>query len=743
MGGRCPGAQDLDINGDGFGGDLTDVLFAITTNGDIYAIDTDLNNGTGGLITSVPSKIPGDPAVNLFPGGANHISTGLHNVQGLAFSPVDFNPWHPTTLGATDPGHGIDAAPDNSRNLGIVDTGTGTTAVAGGGSYYFGLEDYETNSPATAPFHYLSYPQLTFYDSVNGLINGALPGAPNAQYGMQSATEQQALTAYNAGEWPIPAQVVANGIQDLLIGNNTNAPGGTQGNLVTDSFSLAGYSPTDLPTLYFNYMLGAGWNPSTNSGADIAKVSVSTDGGSTWTVIASNQSADMAKYQSVFSNTGSGNALQGNQFLFNAPLANPSEPTGGYVNTWRKARVDLSQFAGASNVKLEFSYTATSDNLNSHGFAVDDIIVGVASRGEMVTQAPATLNTATDPTTLNSITSFFTVPQNPNLAAPTQTLVGAYELSIRRGQEYATTQIGILDNIAIDQSKLILGSDRLETNYSLLAPGMVEMDLNSFVLAGEIAGLNAAGTLPQFTIADGLGGTRTFQLSSTAIPVNTTDPAAIIADFIAGPVASGSIGIPFTSLNQDADVPLTAVQLQTLNQTIVNTINAQTSATFRVRAVLDPSGKIFLIPTTVTSAAVTVNLNSFASLLLNKTPQITSGDKFSLSDGFYTRIFEFVPTGTAANDGQILPDGNVAILFSSTDSPTTVATNMLKAINSQTSAVFAVSASIQGWTGSGARQAARSRAIRSTCSGRKRSSRFRSARTRWESHRSSTTPVAT
>ena len=85
---------------------------------------------------------------------------------------------------------------------------------------------------------------------------------------------------------------------------------------------------------------------------------------------------------------------------------------------------------------------------------------------------------------------------------------------------------------------------------------------------------------------------------------------------------------------------------------------------------------------------MTVNLNSFASLLLNKTPQITSGDKFSLSDGFYTRIFEFVPTGTAANDGQILPDGNVAILFSSTDSPATVATNMLKAINSQTSAVF-------------------------------------------------------
>ena len=40
---------------------------------------------------------------SIWPGGANHISTGLHNVQGLAFSPVDFNPWHPTTLRAHGP----------------------------------------------------------------------------------------------------------------------------------------------------------------------------------------------------------------------------------------------------------------------------------------------------------------------------------------------------------------------------------------------------------------------------------------------------------------------------------------------------------------------------------------------------------------------------------------------------------------------------------------------------------------
>ena len=82
--------------------------------------------------------------------------------------------------------------------------GTGTTAVAGGGSYYFGLEDYETNSPATAPVPLSLVPQLTFYDSPNGLINGAFPVRPNAQYGHAEFVPSKSANRLQRGEWPIP-----------------------------------------------------------------------------------------------------------------------------------------------------------------------------------------------------------------------------------------------------------------------------------------------------------------------------------------------------------------------------------------------------------------------------------------------------------------------------------------------------------------------------------------------------------
>ena len=122
--------QNLDVNNDGLTGDLNDCLFAITTSGDIYCIDTDGrytgiggNPGTPGvpgLISYIPG-LNGNPSTPIFPtiNGVvtDHVSTGLQNASGLAFSPVDYNLWHPTELGVTDPGHGINPAPDNSRDV--------------------------------------------------------------------------------------------------------------------------------------------------------------------------------------------------------------------------------------------------------------------------------------------------------------------------------------------------------------------------------------------------------------------------------------------------------------------------------------------------------------------------------------------------------------------------------------------------------------------------------------------------
>ena len=199
-----------------YGGALHDVMFAITTNGDIYAIDY----VTGQMISQIPGT-----TIDLFPNGATHVSTGLANATGLAFSTVDANLWHPTNQDASDPGHGINPAADNSREQQSTSGVVSPASTSGGSSYYFGLENTGGG--------YITYNQISSYGVVN-------PNEPwgNAQFGMTLATLQSVLTAYapgrlmiasdNSGEVNLPPVLAANTTlaQDVIEGNNYNAPGG-------------------------------------------------------------------------------------------------------------------------------------------------------------------------------------------------------------------------------------------------------------------------------------------------------------------------------------------------------------------------------------------------------------------------------------------------------------------------------------------------------------------------------------
>ena len=64
------------------------MLFAIDTEGRMYAFDT-----TGAL----------QP---VFVDGQTIVETGLSQVDGLAFSNLDYNLWHITESRSADPGHG-------------------------------------------------------------------------------------------------------------------------------------------------------------------------------------------------------------------------------------------------------------------------------------------------------------------------------------------------------------------------------------------------------------------------------------------------------------------------------------------------------------------------------------------------------------------------------------------------------------------------------------------------------------
>lgn len=450
------GPQNLDFNGNGIGGesgangDLADKLFAVTSGGTMISLMTNATQ------------------FNAFDNNADGIleaSTTLNNVggvRGLAFSPLDFNLWHPTlNRGAPDnAGHGISPSFDNSRRdpsqfeHDIVTPG-GTTTVneaQGGASIWFGLENIDPNAPET----YLHY------------------GANQGQYGVVNINNQLDL------------------ISNPSIRNNYNLPGGAYGSMVTSSFSLEGYDGADLPTLYFNYFLDTeGASSATNTMRDAARVWISTDGGLTWpatlttlnnnnttALLATNNSSldsELPKFKSVSATVPSTDRRQQVQELFDL-----ADGAAG----WRQARLDLSNFAGMKNLVLRFDFSTagtandggvgdaafgrlthpTRGQANAfEGFYIDDLVIGFAERGETVTG----LNNALPGNP--SITTV--VPSDPN--GPAQSLIGPYQLEIRRGTEFGASVNDANSPIFLNPAKIIDTNDRLTQGFSFIAPGPV------------------------------------------------------------------------------------------------------------------------------------------------------------------------------------------------------------------------------------------------------------------------------
>jgi len=89
----------------------------------------------------------------------------------------------------------------------------------------------------------------------------------------------------------------------------------------------------------------------------------------------------------------------------------------------------LASSIGNFNSTSEVNSGSRSLNNDHEGFYVDDIIIGFAERGEMVTYDGGTTNA----------TGFFDLGTPTNTVDyPQQTLVGPYQLEIRRGTEFAT-----------------------------------------------------------------------------------------------------------------------------------------------------------------------------------------------------------------------------------------------------------------------------------------------------------------
>ena len=464
-------------------GTFAQTLFASGIDGRLYAF-----NQTGALQSIFDTNNDGV---------ADSTSAVYQNgTRGLAFSPLDFNLWHPTLMRTGDSGHGINLAPDNSRlpgNIYRTINGNLKNEREGGASFYFGLEQWQQNLQSD---------------------NAYIPYESGGQLGVQDGSLQRELTSNPA------------------IGNNYNVPGGAYGSLITNSFSLEGYKATDRPVVYFNYFLdtqdaNVNANAVDNTMLDSARVFASPDGGLTWVLIATNNSvrtttsdgvslkSELPAYSSVSATQTASDPRQVVQELF--------DNTG----TWRQARVDLGQFTGSANIKLRFDFSTSgkmndpsvdgkgygnaasplrsSDN-NHEGFYVDDIIVGLAGRGEMLTtSAPG-----------NQGGSFFAAPIDPSLVA--QQLVGSYQLEIRRGTEFGAN----LDKLAPTFTVLqpLSPKERLVSEYTLTPPtGSVVQDGNTYTISNGIV-------------------TRTFEFNLTGGVSGTNIPVAVNAGMTKGQVAN-------------------------------------------------------------------------------------------------------------------------------------------------------------------------------------------------------------
>ena len=229
-------------------------------------------------------------------------------------------------------------------------------------------------------------------------------------------------------------------------GNTYDLPGGAYGSLTTNSFSLEGYTYTDKPTVYFNYWLqteNAAGLPSNNAMRDSARVFISKDDGATWELIATNNSertkseigrgaSELPFYHSISTR------IDGEPGLVQDPRQQVQELFE--TSNWRQARIDLGEYAGESDLRFRFDFStagevrrgqggailgsaASSGDLaagpqdvswrgsanNFEGFYIDDILVGFAERGEMLTAYESTDPASAYARDTNAETAYFDV----------------------------------------------------------------------------------------------------------------------------------------------------------------------------------------------------------------------------------------------------------------------------------------------------------------------------------------------
>ncbi len=234
----------------------------------------------------------------VFAGGRSMISTGIGGALGLDFSILDYNLWHVTERRGLDAGHGI----------GDIFSGT-RPSTEGGNSLAFNYENIDQFNQNYANFQ--EYPNGTRLDGSS-------------------------------------------------IVNTYNMPGGAKGEVQSNTFDLAGYSSTDLPTLYFSYFLDTDDVDDINGARDSLRVYI-VDANGVEHLVATNSNTLRPGDRENFSSDDEFDDPLPNDFLsgslYDDDIDTEVQRLFDNTGTWRQARVPLKAFAGQSglSMRIEFS----------------------------------------------------------------------------------------------------------------------------------------------------------------------------------------------------------------------------------------------------------------------------------------------------------------------------------------------------------------------------------------------------
>jgi len=425
-------------------GYFADKLFAIDADGYVYCFDPAATSGTIDLLPVFRGDDPTRKYLGPRDEFGNPVLTG--SITGFAFSPIDIPLWRATNVRGEDAGHGVAVAFDNTRdaqwNNDDPDPLVTPPESEGRTSIYYGFDTSLGKAADGTKLKYAGVVSDTWLgDLASGLPNSIASLPVPAAFSVSLTLDRGSAPLAMAEGSPIVRVPTTRDLRvDMDVSGNGIARGAwiksidspTQITLSSPAtedsstdpmmsatrltftsplgiktlpFSLANSNYTDKPTLYFNYRI---------EGTGSADVQLSANDGN-WVTIASNDDirslldqADktLPNFASVSSRIGS----QPNQLVQEL-----FEGTG-----WRQARIDLGEFAGATTVRLRYNFRPGT----GEGYYFDDIIVGHADRGEMVTGASTTN------------TSFFSIGTPSSFTTPAQILSGAYQLEIRRGAEY-------------------------------------------------------------------------------------------------------------------------------------------------------------------------------------------------------------------------------------------------------------------------------------------------------------------